>query len=264
MGDDSSTEMTITWNDALETLVAEEAEKCGGLAWLHAEAERYYSHKTNWVAIPVIILSTVNGFLSGSSSTLFASNQVASSIGVGMISLFTGIVSTIGSYFAWAKRTEAHRISAIQYQKMSKFLAIELTLPKVERIAAKDILKITKDQIERLLEISPAIPLQIVAQYKKTFNITDGPAQPEIIAGFKKIVINKWVAPEVGEEEEKVRISFNQYAPVSMIVPSYAAAKAMVPRPPTKGLPLQKRTSSAPAAAPAQTQEKKPQEPVLV
>jgi hypothetical protein len=264
MGDDSSAEMTITWNDALETLVAEEAEKCGGLAWLHAEAERYYSHKTNWVAIPVIILSTVNGFLSGSSSTLFASNQVASSIGVGMISLFTGIVSTIGSYFAWAKRTEAHRISAIQYQKMSKFLAIELTLPKVERIAAKDILKITKDQIERLLEISPAIPLQIVAQYKKTFNVADGPAQPEIIGGFKKIVINKWVAPEIGEQgEEKVRISFNQYAPISMIAPS-SSGKAIVPKPPARLLQLQKRPVPAAAAAQAQAQEKKPQEPVLV
>ena len=269
MGDDSSAETSITWNDALETLVAEEAEKCGGLAWLHAEAERYYSHKTNWVAIPVIILSTVNGFLSGSSSTLFASNQVASSIGVGMISLFTGIVSTIGSYFAWAKRTEAHRISAIQYQKMSKFLAIELTLPKVERIAAKDILKITKDQIERLLEISPAIPLQIIDQYKKTFNVADGPAQPEIIAGFKKIVINKWVAPDAeGQEEEKVRVSFNQYVPASMIVPPSYTSKAMIPRPPTRSLQLQKRSSSSSAAqaqAQAQTQqEKKPQEPVLV
>jgi hypothetical protein len=186
-----------------------------------------------------------------------------------MISLFTGIVSTIGSYFDWAKRTEAHRISAIQYQKMSKFLAIELTLPKVERIAAKDILKITKDQIERLLEISPAIPLQIVGQYKKTFNVADGPAQPEIIAGFKKIIINKWVAPEAGEQgEEKVRISFNQYAPISMIAPS-SVSKANVPRPPARLLQLQKRPVAAAAAAAAaatqaQQQENRPQEPVLV
>jgi hypothetical protein len=107
-----------------------------------------------------------------------------------MVSLFTGVLSTIGSYFAWAKRTEAHRISAIQYQKISKFLAIELSLPKAERVAAKDILKITRDQIERLMEISPAIPESIIAKYKKVFPIRDT-AQPEVIEGFKKVFINK-------------------------------------------------------------------------
>ena len=34
-GDDSK-DGTITWNASLETLVAEEAEKCGGLSWLHS------------------------------------------------------------------------------------------------------------------------------------------------------------------------------------------------------------------------------------
>jgi len=158
------TDIIITWNDSLETLVAEEAEKCGGLSWLHSECERYFSVHTNWIALPVIILSTVNGFLSGSSQTIF-SNPQTSSIGLGVVSLFTGVLSTIGSYFSWAKRTEAHRISAIQYQKIAKFLAIELSLPKSERVAAKDILKITREQIERLMEISPAVPELIITRY---------------------------------------------------------------------------------------------------
>jgi hypothetical protein len=151
------TETTITWNDSLETLVAEEAERCAGLSWLHTECEKYFSVHTNCIALPVIILSTVNGFLSGSSQTIFTNAQV-SSIALGVVSLFTGVLSTLGSYFAWAKRTEAHRISAIQYQKISKFLTIELTLPKTERIAAKDILKITREQIERLEHHSKLAP----------------------------------------------------------------------------------------------------------
>lgn len=195
----------ISWNDSLERLVAEESERCGGLSWLHTESERYFSLRNNSVAIPVIILSTVNGFLSGSSSTLF-SNPVTSSIGVGLVSLFTGILSTLGSYFAWAKRTEAHRISGIQYQKLSRALAIELSLPKSERIGAKDILKVTKEQIERLMEISPAIPLAVVELYKKTFPERDTIAQPEVIAGFKKVHINKWVPDAVETGKVQVRI----------------------------------------------------------
>ena len=140
----------ISWNPALETLIAEEAERCSGLSWLHAECEIYFSYRTNLIALPVIILSTVNGFLSGSSQMIF-SNPTSSSIGIGAVSLFTGVLSTLGSYFSWAKRTEAHRISDIQYKKISRFLKIELSLPKTERIQARDILKLTREQIERLL-----------------------------------------------------------------------------------------------------------------
>ena len=98
MSDDQE---NISWNPALETLIAQEAERCSGLSWLHGECEAYFALRTNIIALPVIILSTVNGFLSGSSQIIF-SDQTASSIGVGVISLFAGVLSTIGSYFAWA------------------------------------------------------------------------------------------------------------------------------------------------------------------
>lgn len=202
-GDDSK-DGIITWNDSLETLVAEEAEKCGGLSWLHAECERYFSFHTNFIALPVIILSTVNGFLSGSSQTLF-SNPQTSSIGLGVVSLFTGVLSTIGSYFAWAKRTEAHRISSIQYQKISKFLTIELSLPKTERVAAKDILKITRDQIERLMEISPAVPESIVKKYNIKFKDMVDVAQPELIQGLRKVRIHR-LLEDIPEDRIKVHV----------------------------------------------------------
>lgn len=202
-------EVQITWNDSLEILVAEEAEKCGGLSWLHGECEKYFSFRTNCIALPVIILSTVNGFLSGSSQSIF-SNAQASSIGLGVLSLFTGVLSTIGSYFAWAKRTEAHRISAIQYQKIAKFLTIELSLPKKERIAAKDILKITREQIERLMEISPAVPDGIIYKYRNTFKELNDIAQPEIIQGFKKVNINKYEDKIDVKTESKIKVDFKK------------------------------------------------------
>lgn len=180
---------TISWNISLEKLIAEESERCSGLVLLHTESERYFSKLTTWIALPVIVLSTVNGFLSGSSQIIF-SNTTSASIGIGAVSLFTGVLSTVGSYFSWAKRTEAHRISAIQYKKLSRFFAIELTLPKNERIQAKDILKIMREQMERLVEISPAIPQFIVEEYKREFKDVKNIAQPEIIDGLQKVIVN--------------------------------------------------------------------------
>ena len=204
---DDNTEPTISWNDSLEVLVAEEAERSAGLSWLHTECEKYFSVHTNCIALPVIILSTVNGFLSGSSQTIFTNPQV-SSIALGIVSLFTGVLSTLGSYFAWAKRTEAHRISAIQYQKISKFLTIELSLPKVERVAAKDILKITREQVERLMEISPAVPEFILNKYKMRFKEITDVSHPEIVQGLKKVMINKYEEVHVPVNEGPIKINY--------------------------------------------------------
>jgi len=204
---EDTTEPIISWNDSLEVLVAEEAERSAGLSWLHTECEKYFSVHTNCIALPVIILSTVNGFLSGSSQSIFTNPQV-SSIALGVVSLFTGVLSTVGSYFAWAKRTEAHRISAIQYQKISKFLTIELSLPKVERIAAKDILKITREQVERLMEISPAVPEFILNKYKLRFKGITDVSHPEIVQGLKKVMINKYEEVHMPVNEGPIKINY--------------------------------------------------------
>lgn len=178
----------ITYNSALEKLIAEESERCSGLAWLHTKAEAYYSIRHTFIALSTIVLSTLVGFLSGTSSALF-SNPTSASVGIGSVSLFTGVISTIGTFFGFAMKTEAHRIASIQYSKLGRFLSIELTLPKSERIQAKDVLKITKDSIERLLETSPAIPEHIIKEYKQLFKDCTDVAHPDITNGVRKVSI---------------------------------------------------------------------------
>ena len=186
MAEDTSKD--ITYNSALEKLIAEEAERCSGLSWLHNKAEAYYSIRNTWIALPTIILSTTVGFLSGTSTSIF-SNPMTASVGIGAVSLFTGVISTIGTFYGFAKRTEAHRIASIQYSKLGRFLSIELTLPKTERIAAKDVLKITKDSIERLLETSPAVPETIIKEYKEIFKDYTDVAHPDVTNGLRKVFI---------------------------------------------------------------------------
>lgn len=179
----------ISWNPSLEKLIAKEGEKCAGLAWLYSETERYYSRNNTIVALPVIILSTVTGFISGSSTLLFGGSEMAT-IGTGAISLFTGVLSTVGSYYSWAKKAEACRISALQYSKLQKVIAIEMTLPKNERVPARSMLKMMRDNVERLLETSPAVPEHIIEKYKLKFKDETDVSHPEITNGIPKIEIN--------------------------------------------------------------------------
>jgi len=136
-------------------------------------AEELYSHRRTFVDIPVILISSVTGFLSASSTSLFEGEQKLSSVLLGVSSLLVSMLKTVGTYFGWAKRAEAHRLSAIQYSRLYRFLAIELGLPRDERMSPTHLLKYCKDSYDRLQEVSPLIPPELVSEFKKKFGKTD-------------------------------------------------------------------------------------------
>lgn len=179
----------VSWNDNLEKYFADTGEKANCLSWVHKRAEEIYSHRRTFVDIPVIVLSSVTGFLSASSTNLFAGEEKLSSIALGVASLFVSVINTIGTYFAWAKRAEAHRLSAIQYARLYRFLAIELNLPREERMTPTDLLKYTKDSYDRLQEISPLIPPELVVEFKKKFGKNADLSKPEELNGLDKITV---------------------------------------------------------------------------
>ena len=179
----------VSWNTNLERYFADTGEKANCLAWVHKRAEEIYSHRRTFIDFPVIVISSVTGFLSASSTSLFEGQEKMSSILLGVASLLVSVTNTIGTYFAWAKRAEAHRISAIQYARLYRFLAIELGLPREERMSPADLLKYCKDSYDRLQEISPLIPPELVSEFKKKFASVKDLARPEELNGLDKIVI---------------------------------------------------------------------------
>ena len=179
----------ITYNDSLERLLVEEAEKSLGLSWLHKECEAHFSKCNNWLAIPSIVLSTLAGSASVGSQTMFDDAKL-SSISIGAISLLVGVLSTINSYFSWAKRTESHRLATIQYAKLHRFIEVEMSLPRKERILAKDLLKVVREQVERLAETSPPIPNHIIQRFNRQLaSKYPNVAIPDVANGLKKVVV---------------------------------------------------------------------------
>ena len=112
-----------------------------------------------------------------------------SSILLGVSSLLVSMLNTVGTYFGWAKRAEAHRLSAIQYARLYRFLAIELGLPRDERMTPTDLLKYTKDSYDRLQEVSPLVPPELVAEFRKKFGKNTELSKPEELNGLDKIVV---------------------------------------------------------------------------
>lgn len=179
----------IRWNSQIERIIAEEGERALCYSWLHGKSEKQYSRYNNYITLPTIVLSTIAGTASIGSQTLF-NDATASSIGVGVISLTVGILNTVSTHFGWAKRAESHRISGVNYSKIHRFIVIELSLPRCERMAAHDMLKVVREQLDRLQETSPQVPDSIVGSFKKMFgSTTPDLSKPEITNGLDPIEV---------------------------------------------------------------------------
>ena len=179
----------VSWNDNLEKYFADTGEKANCLAWVHKRAEEVYSHRRTFIDLPVIVISSITGFLSASAPSLFAGEEQLSSILLGVASLFVSVLNTTGTYFGWAKRAEDHRLISIQYARLYRFLAIELGLPREERMTPSDLLKYTKDSYDRLQEVSPLIPPELISEFKKKFGKNAELSKPEELNGLDKIIV---------------------------------------------------------------------------
>jgi hypothetical protein len=184
------TKAELSYNDHLEELIASEAEKALVLRWLHNESEAMYSRLNTFITLPVICISTVAGTVSIGQDTLFGKDNAGAPIGVGVLSLIVSILNVIASFFGWAKRSEGHRISGINYAKLHRWISIELALPREQRMPAKHFLKEVRAQVDRLNETSPPVPPGVVEKFQSSVKgLKDDVSLPEICNQIHAVVV---------------------------------------------------------------------------
>ena len=152
----------IDYNSDLEYLLKIHAEECESFSILHRYSFEKYSERSNYINIPVIILSSAIGFATGIDIGYDKMNII-----LGVSSIFVGIIKSIDTYFQLGKRSESHRICSLQFQQINKKIMIELSLKRDQRISAKDMLQIIKTDIKNLQDIAPLIDEEIIEIFKK-------------------------------------------------------------------------------------------------
>lgn len=202
---------SIHWTEMLEEYFASTGEKAHCLSWCHKKAEAMYSNRKTLIDLPVIVISGVTGFLSAGSTSMF-SDPKSSSIALGVASLFVSILNTAGSYYGWAKRSEGHRISAIHYARLYRFISVELSLPRDERMQPNDFLKYVKDQYDRLQEISPLLPPEVILEFQQKFANEKEISKPEEANGLEKITVYR-NDPEALESQDSRAPSIKARSP---------------------------------------------------
>lgn len=180
---------TVSWSEHLEKYFSDTAERCQCLAIVHRRAEQVFSRKRTAIDIPVIVISGLVGFMSVGSTSMFEGEEKISSILLGICSLIVSVINTIGTYQGYAKLAEGHRIGAIQYARLYRFLSLELRLERSERMSPTDLLKQTKELYDRLQEVTPPFPVELISDFKKEFAKYNNISKPPELNGLEEVIV---------------------------------------------------------------------------
>ena len=120
---------------------------------------------------------------------------------IGCFNILAGIVTTIQQFLKITQLNEAHRVSSISWDKFYRNIKIELAKHPDERMPVTQMIKISKEEFDRLMETSPNIPDKIIQSFKLEFNSNNEQSKiitPEIcdVLVSTELSRNPWASEE--------------------------------------------------------------------
>ena len=173
----------IEWTAEHEQILVEWADKAMCYRWLHSKSNAMFSSLNTWYTIPVIVISTLTGTANFAQERVPPEYQSFFVMVVGGFNILAGIITTIQQFLKITQLNEAHRVSSIAWDKFYRNIKIELAKHPSERIDVKQMIKMSKEEFDRLMETSPNIPEKIISDFKNNFS--------------KQIMFDKIIKPEI-------------------------------------------------------------------
>lgn len=195
------------WSNEHEVILVDWADKGMCYKWLHAKANSKFARLSKYFTIPVIIISTLTG------TANFAQDRVPVEalnlfvMVIGSLNILGGIISTIQQFLKINELKESHRISSISWDKFYRNIKVELAKKPNERIPIEQMLKMCKEEYDRLIETSPKIETVIIEKFKKTFKGTpqyDQIKKPEICDELITTDLFRFIPNKKAEELKNV------------------------------------------------------------
>jgi hypothetical protein len=159
-------EKDYAWKKEQESILKKWADKASCFKMMHERAYKRFWCLNAWFNIPVIILSTITG-AGNVASTSFVTEVPYIPYIIGSMNILAGILATIATYTGVAQKLEAHRYSSVAWDKFSRKLQIELSKSRKDRAKAKDFIKNAALEYDRLIEMSPILPNDVIRWFSK-------------------------------------------------------------------------------------------------
>ena len=189
----------IIYSDEFEDLLKQEAEISESMSILHSKSFQKYNYYSIFINVPVIVLSALIGFLSP--LELFHNQAIF----LGSLSIFVGILKTFDSYFDFTKRSECHRMTSLNYIRISKWIQLQLSLERNCRVSPKDLYDMISNDLQSIRESEPNISKDVIKLYNEQYK-DETTAKPAICNGLTNVKINKKIIDNL-EKKEDIKIN---------------------------------------------------------
>lgn len=158
------------WKEEEEKILEEWADKAQCFEWMHNKTHTIYKKKNGYYTIPVIIISTITGtanFAQERIPTDYVSMYVMI---IGSLNILAGILTTVYQYLKISELNESNRVAYLSWGKFYRDVKTELSKHPLDRMRPKELLKLSKNEYDRLVEISPPIPQKIIDNFNSKIN----------------------------------------------------------------------------------------------
>lgn len=160
----------LYWHKQQEVVLKKWAETASSYRYLHDRSFQKYTSQNMWFAIPVIILSTITGTANFAQASFPDSAKDIAPAIIGSLNLAAGLITTIAQFLRVSELLEGHRVASVAYGKFSRNITVELSLPIEERtIGGTEFLNNCRSELDKLIEQSPNIPMNILKKFEKKF-----------------------------------------------------------------------------------------------
>jgi hypothetical protein len=176
----------VDWSPENESIMVEWCDIAQCYKWLNSRAHSRYSYMHAWFTIPAIVLSTITGTASFAQTSLPIEYQAYAPMAIGTVNIFIGILTTIQQYLKISELNEAHRVSAISWDKFARNIRIELAKKPSERMDAGHFLKLSRQEFDRLMETSPSVDAKIIKAFNSTLQGKPGSIERKRFDELKK------------------------------------------------------------------------------
>lgn len=121
----------FVWNDEIESILESWSDIASCYASLNRMAFEKFKKINTRYALPTIILSSLSGTFSiAIQGYVPQDKQNIAQLGIGLLSLAVGILSTIQNYFRYSQNSEIHNSSFLGWSKLKRTIEIELSIQR--------------------------------------------------------------------------------------------------------------------------------------
>lgn len=163
----------LKWTEQVENIFISWADKAIVYKILHERAYKKNKLKNYAFTIPCVVLSTILASatfaLSGDSNTIPKEYATYAQYSLGGVNIFIGILQTLQNFFKYAQMSEAHDSVSKQWYKLYRVINTELNIARNKRRDADEFMKFARMEFDRLIELSPDIPDNIVKAFKEGY-----------------------------------------------------------------------------------------------